>query len=67
VKRLRYFFNHIKDYDGTSAASQSIESRANVQPFTDADLDQVNRWMEEGTLAIGESKRFIDLIENQEM
>ena len=28
VKRLRYFFNHIKDYDGSN--NQLLESRANV-------------------------------------
>ncbi len=65
VKRLRYFFNQLKDYElGESAAA--IDQRAGVQPLAVDDLQNVTRWMEEATQAIAESRRFIELIESQD-
>jgi hypothetical protein len=60
VKRLHYFFNHIKDND-----LSVVDQRANVQnvPPEDFDTDaKMIKWMEEGTNAIAESKKFIELI-----
>lgn len=62
VKRLRFFFNNIKDY--TQEHGPVLEARANVQSCSDEDLSSVTKWMEEATQAIQESKRFIDLIQS---
>lgn len=64
VKRLRYLFNSLKDYDVETGPQ--IESRANIQGVSDDDLDNMPKWMAEGTQAIAEGKRFIQLIESQE-
>jgi post-segregation antitoxin (ccd killing protein) len=62
VKRLRYFFNHIKEED-----LKQVEQRASIQSVSEQEADQVTKWMEEATKAIAESKKFIELIDNQEV
>ena len=64
VKRLHYFFNHIKEFEG--GTNSAVESRANIQSCSENEMGQVSKFMEEATLSIAESKRFIALIENQE-
>lgn len=60
VKRLRYFFNHMKEFD--LEQGPLVDQRANVQSCSEEDLANIVKWMEEGTQAIAESRRFIELI-----
>jgi cytochrome c553 len=64
VKRLRYLFNNLKDFDFNTGPQ--IEARANIQAVSDDDMSNIAKWMAEGTQAIAEGKRFIQLIEQQE-
>jgi hypothetical protein len=43
-----------------------LDQRANIQTCTEEELSNIVKWMEEGTLAIAESQKFIDLIQSQE-
>ncbi len=63
VKRLRYFFNHIKEVNDVNHMHQL----ASAVTLTRDEADQVTKWMEEATKAIIEAKRFNELIEIQEM
>ena len=61
AKRLKYFFNHIKESD-----LELVDSRAQVQQVTPEEYgsqEQLTQVMEEATLAIAEAKKFADLID----
>eukprot|EP00347_Sterkiella_histriomuscorum_P011500 403372217 len=64
LKRLRFFFNHLKDYE------EGLEMRADYQACNPDDINEkinpMAKWMDEATKAIVESKRFIELIQLQE-
>ena len=64
VKRLRYFFNNLKEED-----LDLVNQRAQVQsvsPEEYSSSEQMTRWMEEATAAIAEAKKFSQLIDGQE-
>jgi len=63
VKRLRYFFNHIKEVKDVN----EMHELASAQTLAKDEADQVTKWMEEATKAIVEAKRFNELIEFKEM
>jgi|LauGreDrversion4_2_1035121.scaffolds.fasta_scaffold428224_3 hypothetical protein len=63
VKRLRYFFNHIKEVRDV----EKMHQLACAETLSKDEADQVTKWMEEATKAIVEAKRFNELIEVQEM
>jgi hypothetical protein len=64
AKRLKYFFNHIKEGD-----LELVDQRAQVQQVSPEEYgsqEQLTQVMEEATLAIAEAKKFADLIDSQE-
>jgi hypothetical protein len=64
VKRLRYFFNNLKE---VKTSIRDMEAAASTQQVTRDEADQVTKWMEEATKAIIEAKKFTQLIDKQEM
>ncbi|CDW83067.1 UNKNOWN [Stylonychia lemnae] len=64
LKRLKFFFNNLREYE------EGLENRADIQSCSPDQLNEkiipVAKYMEEATKAIVESKKFIDLIEEQE-
>ena len=64
VKRLRYFFNNLKEED-----IDLVDQRAQVHsvpPEEYSTNEQMTKWMEEATAAIAEAKKFTELIDGQE-
>lgn len=62
VKRLRYFFNHMKEAD-----LDLVDQRSQVQQVSPEDYgsqETMIKWMEEATLAIAEAKKFAELIDS---
>ena len=47
VKRLKYFFNNMKDYEVENGPQ--LEARANIQAVSDEDISNITKWMAEGT------------------
>ena len=65
MKRLRYFFNRLKEEDLERVEEGAEGQNAGEEEYSSN--EQMVRWMEEATRAIGEAKKIGELIDVQEM